>query len=107
MAIRANHVIERVGRALYIRPRQSLIVAAQAIPEHLFRLQLRKSNDRLLIAFALNVRLSRAMTALASRFLRRFLARGDALEMRILIELQPDVRMTGFANIASDVSRAG
>jgi hypothetical protein len=68
------------------------------------RTKLSKSNDGCLSAVRLNVRLGRPMTAFAAGVGRLFFADRNTLEMRILVELEPYVCVTGFTGIAADVS---
>ena len=48
-----------------------------------------------------HVGLARPMAAFAAGARGRQIARGDALEMRVLIEVQPDVRVAGLAGVAA------
>lgn len=87
MTIRTYDVVQSVRGATYVGARQRLVVAAQAIIKHLLWLQLRKSDDRFLVAAALYMGLSGAMTALAPGFAGRLVTCGDTVEVRILVEL--------------------
>jgi len=71
--------------------------------KHLRRPHLRKGADGGLAAAGLNMLLAGAMTTLAARTFRRFHTGGDALEVRILIEIEPDVRMASAAHVTPDV----
>jgi hypothetical protein len=102
VAAGANHAIFGVRRVADVRPCQRFAVTAQAIVQNLFRLQLRKGNDGGLSAARFNVRTSGTVAALAPSVLGGLLTGGDALEMRILVELQPDVGMAGLTSVTSD-----
>src|SRR5437870_1658814 len=54
-----------------------------------------------------DVRLAGTVAAFAARAFRRFFTGRDALVVRILIEVEPDVGMTRTTGVTSDVSIAG
>jgi hypothetical protein len=64
---------------------------------------LRERPNRGLSAARLHVLLPWTMTTLAARAFRRFHSPGDALEMGVLIEVEPDIRMAGAAYVTSYV----
>jgi len=78
-------------------------VAAEAGVEGFWGAQLGEGDDCRLSAACLDMRLAWAMTALAAGVFRRFPAGGDALVMGISVKSRPDVRVTGFANIAAHI----
>ena len=78
-------------------------VAGQAGIQDLRRTHLRERPDSRLAASGLDMSLTGAVTALAAGPLGRFLAAGDASIMRVLIEIQPDVRVTRPAHLAAHV----
>ena len=78
-------------------------VAAQAGVQRFFGPELGESDDGRFAAVRVDVRLPGSVAAFAAGIFGRFLAGGDAFEMRILIEGRPDVGMTGFAGLAADV----
>jgi len=101
VAIGADDIVLRVGRAADIRAGNCLSVAAQAVVQDLFGLELRKSDNGRLSAVSLHVSLAGAVAALAPGMVRRLLAGGDAFEVRVLIKFRPDVGMAGFARLAA------
>ena len=102
VATRAHHIVLGVRGAPDVGAGQRLRVAAQAVIQDLFRFELGESNDGGLSAVGCDVSLPRSMAAFASGMFRRFLASGDALEMRVLKEFRGDVGMAGFAGLAAD-----
>src|SRR5947209_9224432 len=58
---------------------------------------------RALSAARFHVRFGASVTTFATRALGDFLTAGDAFEVRILIEVQPDVRVTGLTDVTADV----
>src|SRR5262249_42137866 len=110
VAIDAHHLFLRVHAAADVGARDGLAVAAQAGVEDLFRSELRESDDARFAAARRDVRLPRAVAALASGVLRRLLARGEAFVVGIAIEEGEDVGVTRTADIAADIvdrQRAG
>jgi hypothetical protein len=77
-------------------------MAAQAIIENLLGLQLGKRHDRGFTAARRHMRAPRAVAALAPGVIWRFFAGSNALEVRVLVKLRPNVRMAGFAGVAPD-----
>jgi hypothetical protein len=104
MALRAGHVIQGVGRVADICARERVGVTTQACIQHLLGRELRKGNNGRLASVRGNMRLTGSMATFASGIGRRFFPRGDALEMSIFVKPEPDVRVAGLANHASDVS---
>ena len=71
--------------------------------KHLGRPHFRESPDGSFAAAGLNMLLAGAMTALAARTFGRLHTGGDALEMRVLIKIEPDVRMARAAHVAANI----
>lgn len=78
-------------------------MAAQARVKHLFRRELGEGDDSGFTSVCGYVPLPRAMATFAASVGRSFFAGGDALEVSIFIEPEPDIWMAGLANHASDV----
>lgn len=97
----ARDVRLRVRASMNIGARQIFAVAGQASLQHLSRLHFRKGPDGRLAAASLDMRLSGAVAAFASRALGRLPSDGNAAVVRVLIEVQPDVGMTRPANLTS------
>ncbi len=104
VAIRTNHIRLRMRRLPNPRPRNVLRVAPQARIQRLLRRKLRKRLYRRLPAFRRHMVAARAMATFAPRVLRHFLARSNRLKVRILIEVQPNVRMAHPAGRTSHKS---
>ena len=105
VATGARNVVLRMFRSLDVGLRQVLRMTAQAGIQRLLRLHQRKcARDRGLAAARRDVLLCRSMAAFAARLVRRLLARCDALEVRILVEIHPDVGMAGFTDVTADKS---
>ena len=51
----------------------------------------------------LYVRFARAVAAFAAGILGFLFFAGNAFEVRVFVEAEPDVRVAGFANRASDI----
>src|SRR5689334_5675040 len=80
-------------------------MALQAVIDDLGGLHQRKGvGDGGLAAAGFDVRGSGSMTAFATRVRRRFLARCNALEVRIFGKIHPHIRMATFANGATHVA---
>ncbi len=105
VAIRAHHVLLRVSAAPDVRSRDRLSVTTQAGVQGLFGAEFGKGNNRGLAAASFNMRLSRSVAALTTGVLRSLCTRCKALEVRVFVEIRPDVRMAGFADVAADVVR--
>lgn len=103
MALGAHDAVQRVRRFVDVGPREALRMAAKADIENLRRAQVREGPDRRLSAVGCDVQLAGAVAALAAGVLRRFLARCDALKVRILEESKPYVRMAGLADHAAHI----
>ena len=73
-------------RIPYIRPRQRLAVAAQAGVNDALGGKFRESDNGRFTAMIIDVIAAGTVTSLATRVLRCFLPRSDALEMGILIK---------------------
>lgn len=82
-------------------------VTAEAVIENLFRPKLGKRDDGVLPSTGLNVCFAGPMTAFASGVLRRSISCCQGPKMRILVEIEPHIRMAGTARVASDVTRGG
>lgn len=104
VALRTGHVIQCMGRMADICARKRVGVTAQACIQYLLRRELREGNNGRLASVRGNMRLTGAMATFASGIGRRFFSRGDALEMSIFVEPEPDIGVAGFAGHASDVS---
>src|SRR5215472_17177675 len=59
--------------------------------------------NRRLAAASRHVGLRRTVAALAPSALGRQIAHRNTLEMRILVEVTPDIGVTGFADVASEI----
>ena len=105
VAIGADHVVEGMGGAADVGTAQGFGVAAEAIVQNLLGLELGKSHDGSFAAVRLDVGLTRAVTCLASGTFGRFLTGGDALIVRILVKISPNVRVAGAAHVAPDEAR--
>jgi len=103
MTTRTGHVGERVLGAANLGSGEIFGVTPQTVVESLNRLQQRESNDRRLPAARFNVGAPGAVTSLTAGALGRLPAAGDALIVRILIKVEPDIGMAGLAYCASDV----
>lgn len=88
---------------MYIRAGQRIGVASQTRINGLFGSQRKKRNDARLPAMRGDVVPPRSMTAFTAGILRCFFPACDASKVRILVKLEPDIRVTGFANHASHV----
>ena len=78
-------------------------MATKAGVEDLFGAQLREGDDGGFTAASRDVVLAGSVAALAPGVLRFFLARGDALIMRVFEKRGVDVGMAGAADVAADV----
>src|ERR1035441_6630488 len=91
-------------RAADIGLRKIARVAVEAgVQDGFRRHQRERARNCGLTAVRFHVRLPRPVTAFASGALWRLIAAGDALVMRILIEVEPDVRVTGLTYRAAGV----
>jgi hypothetical protein len=105
MARGAYDVIQGVLRAAYVCTIEFLLMARKARVQDSFRRQHRECvRNRCLAAARFDVSLSWTMAAFATSALRRLYSARDRLVMRIPEEIRPNIRMTGFAYRASDVS---
>jgi hypothetical protein len=81
-------------------------MAFKARIDGLLRLHQRESaRDCGFATLCIDVGFGRAMASFAARPRGWLLAGCDAFEMRVLVEVEPDVRMAGFADSASQVAR--
>lgn len=76
-------------------------MAAQAGIRGLLRCQRKEGDDGGLSAMCLHVLLTGSVAAFTTRILGRLFSAGHAFEMRVLVELEPDVRMACLADHAS------
>src|SRR5258708_20494034 len=86
-------------RIPYIRPRQRLAVAAQAGVDDALAGKFRESNNGRFTAVIIDVISAGTMATLATRILRCFLTRSDALEMGIFIKCSPCNRLAHFTGV--------
>src|SRR5579883_2630296 len=63
------------------------------------------AGNRVLTAARLDMRFGRAVAALATRALGRLRSGGDAFEMGVLIEIEPDIGMARPADVTAHISR--
>ena len=101
VALRARDIIQRVLRSPNVCSRKTLRMAAQAGVEDLAGSKLRECNNRRLPAMRGDMGLPWTMTSLAACIFRLLFAGSDALEMRVLIEPEPNIRVAGLTNHAS------
>ena len=80
-------------------------MAAQAVVEDRARLELRKSDNRRFAAVRLDVGLRGPVTTLAPGAFGRLFPGSDALEMRILVKLGPNVGVARAAHITAHEGR--
>src|ERR1700683_331148 len=100
----ACHIRHRVLRPPHIHFPKIARVASQAGVQHGFRLHQRERPwNGSLAAVRFHVRFARPVAAFASGTLRRLVAAGDALIMRVLVEVEPDVRVAGLTDGPADV----
>lgn len=105
MAVRADNVGQGVLGTPYLGPREILAVTREAIVEHLLRLQLGERDDGRFASASLNVRFTGTMAAFASGTFRWFRRRRNAFVVRVLIKVQPHVRVARPAHRAADELR--
>ena len=101
VAIGADYVVKGVLGSANVRSADGLGMAAQAIVENFLGREFRKSDDAGFAPARLNVRLAGTMAALAAGALGRFFSGSDALEVRVLVEISPDVGMASAADVAA------
>jgi len=104
MTVRANDISLRMLGAAQIRPADGLGMALQAVIYSLRRFQQGERDDACLTAAFVDVRLPRAVAALAPRPLRRLRSRSDAAVMRILEEVETHVGMASLTDRATDIA---
>jgi len=104
MTVGAHHVRERVLRAADIGFRKIACVAGQArIQDGFWLHQRERARNRGFAAVGFHVGLPRPVAAFASGAVGWLIAAGDAFVMRVLIEVEPDVRVTSLTGCAADV----
>jgi hypothetical protein len=108
VAVCTDDVRFRVRRAPDVGLRDILRMAAKTRFQRLFRREGGESADRGFAPGRLASARSRVIAtwpvaALASRFLRNFLAGRDGFIVRIPGKTQPDIGMTGFADFAAHI----
>ena len=99
MATGACHPIQSVLRTPYIRSRQRLAVAAQAGVNDALGGKFRERDNGRFTAVIIDVIAAGTVASLATRVLRCFLTRSEALEMGIFIECVPGDRVAHFAGV--------
>lgn len=104
MAVGAHNVVPCVGGLPDICSRNGLRMTTQAVVEGLPGGQDRECDD-LRLAGSFRMFPPGAMTSLATGVFRRIFRQRDALVVRVLIKVQPNVRMTGSAHLTSNVAR--
>jgi hypothetical protein len=93
---------------MYIRAGQRIGVASQTRLDRLFRSQREKGNDTSFPAMRRYMVPPWPVTALTAGILRSLLPARDTPKVRILVKLEPDVRVARLAHHASHVFlRAG
>lgn len=102
VAIRAHDTIQRMRGICDVHSRCRLPMAAEACIHLLSRRYRRKGHDLRLIAMALDMRASGPVTAFASGRTGRLVSGSVAQEVRVLVEVSPDVGMTCTTSRASD-----
>ena len=106
MATAANHVGHRMRGAADIGARKIFRVTGEAVVQDFFRLHQRECVwYRRRTAASRDMCLRRAVATFAAGPCGRFGSRRDALVMRILVEVQPDVWVARFANRTAHVLR--
>lgn len=104
VAAGADDVVQGVGRSPDISAAHVLGMAGEAIVQDFARRHDRERvRDRELATPCFHVCLARAMATLAAGPLGWFLARRDALVVRIFIEIRPDIRVACLADFAADI----
>ena len=102
MAVGADYLVLRMGGPADIGSAKRLIVASQAVIHDLPGFELRESDDGCFPAARLDVSLAGTVATLAARPFGRLVARGDALIVRILVEIQPYIGVAGSTDVTSD-----
>lgn len=106
MAAGAGDVVDGMNGSADVRPGQRLAMAAEAFFQGLLRRQNREGGDGSL-AGGFDVNRTGAVTALAAGVFGRLVPGGDALKVRVLVKLRPDIGMAAFANVAAYERRLG
>jgi len=107
VATGAHNIVLGVRGSANVGAGECLGVTAQAVVLDLLGFELGESDNASLSAVGCDVGLAGAVAAFASGMLGRLFAGGDALEMRVLKKLRPDVGMAGFARLAADEAAGG
>ena len=106
MATAADDVGQRMRGPADIGARKIFRVTGEAVVQDFFRLHQREGvRNGSLAAASLYVSLRRAVATFAACSRRRFGSRGNALVVRILVEVQPDVRVARLADRAAHIVR--
>jgi hypothetical protein len=90
-------------RTADIGAREIFRVAREAGIKHLGRLHERECPDGRFASTRFHMGFSWTVTAFTARAIRRLFAGDYALVVRVLEEIEPDVRVTGFTNVIADV----
>jgi hypothetical protein len=108
MAVGADHIRLSVGRAADVGLGQILCVAVEAGIQYFYGRHQRESagNGRPASAFP-HMTLGRAMATLAAGNGGWKVSRSDALVMRVLIKIEPDVGMADFADLTTEIASGG
>ena len=101
VAVRTNHIRPRMRRLPNPRPRNVLRMATQAGRQYLIRRKLRKRLNRRLPALRGHMVSTRSVATLTPRILRRFFTGSNRLKVRVLVEVQPHIRVARPAGCAS------
>ena len=101
---RTGHSVFGVRRRVNVCTIQVLGMAAEAGVRALPGIQLREGHDARFASMRGDVSGPWPMATLTSRIRGFFFAARDAFKMRIFVELEPDIRVTGSAGRAADVS---
>lgn len=101
VAVRTDHIRPRMRRLPDSRPRNVLRMATQAGPQNLIRRELRERLNCRLPALRGHMVPTRSVATLTARIFRRFFAGSNRLEMRVLVEVQPHIRVARPAGRAS------
>ena len=99
----AGDISHGVGTASNIGARNVFVVAGEAGIDHLPGIHQRKRPDGCLSAASLDVILPWSVTSLAARLRLWQVARGNAFEVGILVEIHPNVGVAPAADSAANV----
>ena len=106
VAVCADDITECMRRAADIGAAHGLGVAAQACVENIVGRKLGERDDGGLAAACPDMLQSGAVATFAAGVIGWFLAGGDTFEVRILVEVRPNVGMAGAANVAAHEGRS-